>query len=392
MCWLSLGCTSNSNGATASTQPWSARMADSIMARHPRGVTIEQNEDAPAQQKWTYSTAFAIYAIGEVGVRSGDKKYVDYARAYMNEFIDDKGAITTPTYKPETYKLDDIAPGRVLLLLHRQDKDPRWLNASKTLAAQLDKQPRTSDGGFWHKQIYPHQLWLDGIFMDCPFMADYGRTVGEAKWFDEVVQQVLTVGKHTRDPKAGLHYHGYDESRKERWADKKTGLSQCFWGRAVGWYVMGIVETLENLPDDHPRRDEVLTVLHGLAKAIAQVQDPKTGVWYQVLDQPDRAGNYLESSASCMFVFALAKGVRLGYLSKRYEDVARRGYEGILKQFVETDPGTGLISLKDTCKVAGLGGKPYRDGSFEYYMSEPRISNDPKGLAPFILASLEIER
>jgi unsaturated rhamnogalacturonyl hydrolase len=277
-------------------------------------------------------------------------------------------------------------------MLDRIDGGDRWLKAAQTLAAQLEKQPRTADGGFWHKQIYPNQMWLDGIFMACPFMTEYGRATGQHRWCDEAVQQILTIAKHTRDPGTGLYFHGFDESRRERWADRSTGHSRCIWGRGVGWYIMGIVQTLEYLPADHPRRGELVALLANLADAVARVQELASGLWFQVLDQPDRPGNYLESSASGMFVFALAKGVRLGVLDARHLDVARRGYAGILKRFIEEDPKTGAISLKDTCQVAGLGGTPYRDGSFEYYIGEPRVSNDPKGLAPFILASLEMER
>ncbi|MEO6436448.1 MAG: glycoside hydrolase family 88 protein, partial [Tepidisphaeraceae bacterium] len=233
---------------------------------------------------------------------------------------------------------------------------------------------------------------LDGIFMACPFMAEYGALTGDKTWQDEAAAQILLIAKHTRDAKTGLFYHGWDASRAEPWANKETGLSQCVWGRAMGWYAMGIVETLEELPAEHPKRGELIALFAGLADAVEKVQDGKTGVWYQVLDQPARPGNYLESSASCMFVYAIAKGVRLGYLDPKHAAAARKGYDGILAQFIETDPTTGAISLTDTCQVAGLGGRTRRDGSFEYYMSEPRVSNDPKGVAPFILASLEMER
>ena len=382
-------------GETPATGPapvgasWAVRMADAVMARHPDPGTIDlgPREREPA---WDYAAAFAVHAVGQVGARTGDAKYVDYARRYMDLFVDEAGRITTASYDPKKYRLDDVEPGRILQMLHRQTGEERWLTASRTLAEQLRTQPRTSDGGFWHKEIYPHQMWLDGIFMDCPFMAEHGRVTNDPKWLDEAVHQIVTIARHTRDPETGLYYHGWDESRSQFWADKSTGLSANFWGRAVGWYVMGIVDTLEHLPADHPRRGEVLEILRGLADAIARVQDPKTGVWYQVLDQPDRAGNYLESSASCMFVYALAKAQRLGLLDATHADVVRRGYDGILTQFIEVDD-RGLATLTDTCQVAGLGGRQRRDGSFDYYMSEPRISNDPKGVAPFILASLEIE-
>jgi unsaturated rhamnogalacturonyl hydrolase len=373
------------------SQPrWSVRMADSVLARHPDPATIGRRAGR-AEPKWDYASSFAAYAVAQVGLRTGQVKYLDYARRYMDAFVDGRGAITTATYKPSSFKLDDIAPGRVLLLLHRQTGEQRWLTAADALADQLRRQPRTADGGFWHKQIYPHQMWLDGIYMACPFMADYARAAGDGAWADEAAGQILTIARHTHDPRTGLYFHGWDESRAQRWADPKTGTSSCFWGRAVGWYAMGIVDTLESLPADHPRRGELLDVLKGLADALARVQDADTGLWYQVLDQRERAGNYPESSASCMFVYALAKAARLGYLDPRFATVARKGYAGILARFVETDPTTGQVHLKDTCRVAGLGGNPYRDGSYDYYVHEPRATNDPKGVAPFILASLEMQ-
>lgn len=376
--------------AAAPAKRWSLRMAESIAAQHPDATVWEQANNRP---KWSYSTAFAAHAVATVGVSTGDAKLFDYGKQYIDRFIDKNGKFTTPTYDPKTYKLDDVAPGRLVLLLHRQTREPRYRIVADTLIEQLETQPRTKDGGFWHKQIYPHQMWLDGIFMDCPFMAEYAQVASEPRWMDEAANQIVTIAKHTRDPKTGLYFHGWDESRTQRWADKRTGCSPHVWGRAVGWYAMGIVETLERLPRDHPRRSEIVEIFRGLADAIAAAQDDKSGVWWQVMDQPGRRGNYLESSASCMFVYALAKGVRLGVLDEKHAAVARRGYEGIIDQFIRVDEGEdGRVTLTDTCQVAGLGGKPYRDGSFEYYVSEPRVSNDPKGVAPFILGSLEMER
>jgi unsaturated rhamnogalacturonyl hydrolase len=365
---------------------WSVRLADATLARHPDPTLMEDPEPA-----WRYSSSFAVHAIARLGVETGNQRYLDYAKAYAEPFIEDNGDIDHDSYDAKKYRLDDILPGRVLLLLYEQTRDPRCLVGPRELIEQLKSQPRTSDGGYWHKQVYPNQMWLDGIFMDCPFMAEYARDAKEPAWFDEAAKQILIISKHMRDPKTGLYYHGWDASKKEKWADKQTGLSKCFWGRAVGWYVMGIVETLIAMPEDHPKRGEVLDVFRDLADAIGKVQDPQTGVWWQVLDQGDRAGNYLESSASSMFVYALAAGARRGYLDSRHAAAAQRGYEGIVKQFIEVD-AKGLTNLKDTCRVAGLGGRPYRDGSYEYYCREPRIPNDPKGVAPFILAAMELER
>ena len=380
------GCTST----TTPKQPWSVLTADSIIAQHPHGSTIE-NDPRVRGPKWQYSTAFAVQAIAQVGVQTGGRKYIDYAARYVNLFLDDTGRIATPTYKPDTFKLDDIAYGPLVLLLRRETGDRRFLTTAEQLARQLQRQPRTQDGGFWHKQIYPHQMWLDGIFMASPFMTQYARATDTPSWYDEAAKQILTIAKHTRDPYSGLYFHGWDESRQQRWADRQTGRSPCIWGRAVGWYAMGIVEVLEQLPPDHSQRDPLTQLFRDLADAIVRVQDEQSGLWYQVLDQGDRNGNYLESSASCMFVYALAKGSRLGLLCESHLVAARRAYLGIVNRFVTLD-SAGHVALKDTCRVAGLGGDPYRDGSFEYYIHEQRATNDPKGLAPFILASLEMER
>jgi unsaturated rhamnogalacturonyl hydrolase len=390
--------TPDASGATAvaTEGPWSVRTAKSVVARSSRGVNIERDPASTAPPKWSYSTAFNVYAVAMVGEKTGDQRLLDYGRDYVRAFTDDSGKIVSESFKPETYKLDDVAPGRLLLLLARTDSlkgGERYLNGARQLVEQLKTQPRTADGGFWHKQIYEHQMWLDGIFMGCPFMAEYAKVASEPRWADEAANQILTIAKHTRDPKTSLYFHGWDESRKQKWADKQTGLSPHVWGRAVGWYVMGIVETLENIPKDHPRRAELLALLNQLSDAIVKAQDPGSGVWWQVMDQPGRKGNYLESSASSMFVFALAKGVRLGYLdADKFAPAIQKGYAGIHKQFIEVDPADGQVSLKDTCQVAGLGGKPYRDGSFDYYVGEKRVSNDPKGVAPFILAAMEMEQ
>jgi unsaturated rhamnogalacturonyl hydrolase len=390
MLLLAVGCASSSPRPQPTAKAWSTRMADSVLARNPDPLTLEGGKRA--RPNWSYSTAFLVQSVALAGVANNDPRYLDYARSYADAFLDSQGVITAPTYRADEHTLDDVAPARLLLLLNQKTSDARYRKAADQLATNLRNQPRTSEGGFWHKKVYPQQMWLDGIFMACPFMSEYGALAHDAAWQDEAATQILLIARHTRDGSSGLFYHGWDSAHKQPWANKETGLSQCIWGRAMGWYAMGIVETLEELPVDYPRRAELIKLFAGLADALAKVQDPATGVWYQVLDQPTRAGNYLESSASCMFVYALAKGVRLGYLNPSHAATVRKGYDGILRTFITTEASDGTITLTDTCQVAGLGGRPRRDGSFEYYMSERRISNDPKGVAPFILASLEIER
>jgi unsaturated rhamnogalacturonyl hydrolase len=277
-----------------------------------------------------------------------------------------------------------------LFFLYATTGDERYKKAAFHLREQLQTHPRTSQGGFWHKQIYPHQMWLDGIYMACPFYAEFAKQFDEPEGFDDVAHQVMLIEKHTRDPKTGLLYHGWDESKSQKWADPETGCSPCFWGRAVGWYAMAIPDVLDHLPEDHPQRERLTTIFETTVAAVAGVQDASSGAWYQVLDQGDRPGNYLEASASCMFVYAIAKGVRKGLLGEEYIAVARRGYEGILRQFVTVDE-QGLVNLDGICAVAGLGGSPYRDGSFEYYVGEKVIANEYKGVGPFIMASIEME-
>ena len=302
--------------------------------------------------------------------------------------VDSEGNIDT--YRPHEYNLDQINPGKILFPLYARTGDDRYRKAAHRLMEQLKDQPRTTEGGFWHKKIYPHQMWLDGIYMASPFYAQFARTFRKPEGFDDVAHQITLIEKHTRDSRTGLLYHGWDESRTQKWANPETGCSPNIWGRAMGWYAMGIVDVLDHLPISHPQRGEIVEILRRMAAALVAVQHASTGLWYQVLDQGSREGNYLEASASCMFVYALAKGVRKRYLDETCLDAAKRGYGGILEHFVEVDD-QGLANLNQICSVAGLGGSPYRDGSFEYYVSEKIVTNDYKGVGPFIMASVEMD-
>ena len=280
--------------------------------------------------------------------------------------------------------------GRMLLLLYRETKAEKYRKAADLLRDQLRKHPRTSEGGFWHKQIYPSQMWLDGLYMAEPFYAEYAAMFHEDAAFDDIAKQFILIERHTRDEKTGLLYHGWDESKKQRWSDPTTGRSPNFWGRAMGWYGMALVDTLDYFPKTHPKRAELIAILRRLATAVAKYQDKKSGLWYQVVDKPEGKGNYFESSAAAMFVYALAKGVHKKYLPASYMPVAEKAYRAMLNQFVETKPD-GLVDYKGTVSVAGLGGNPYRDGSYEYYLSEKVVTNDPKGYGAFVQAAAEME-
>ncbi|MBN1659887.1 MAG: glycoside hydrolase family 88 protein [Anaerolineae bacterium] len=368
--------------AVASTDvvetPWSVRTAETVMARHPL-----------LARRWHYEPGVVLLAIRQVWLATGDRRYFDYIKANVDSLVTPEGEIRT--YRLDDYNLDQINEGKVLFALYHETGDERYRKAARLLRDQLTTQPRTAGGAWWHKQIYPHQVWLDGVYMASPFYAEYGTAFGEPAAYDDVVRHIVLAEQVMRDPHTGLLYHGWDESKSQAWADPQTGCSPCFWGRAVGWYAMALADVLDHLPLDHAGREQVMSIFRVLATRIMAVQDPITGTWYQVLDQGDRHGNYLEASASCMFVYALAKGVRLGYLDRTALDVAWRGYAGILDRFITID-GAGLVSVHGTCAVAGLGGKPYRDGSFEYYVGERVVSNEFKGVGAFILASTEIEQ
>ncbi|WP_317128378.1 glycoside hydrolase family 88/105 protein [Hymenobacter radiodurans] len=364
----------------------SQRMVDSFIKRYPDSLGLEQNKVA----RWGYEQGLMLKAIERVWERTGERKYLDYIVRIMDYSIGEDGSIQR--YKYEDFNLDNINTGRILLTLSQQPglQQEKYRKAAQRLHQQLDAQPRTKAGGYWHKQRYTNQMWLDGLYMAEPFSAEYSKLFKQPKGFDEVAKQFALIEKNLVDPKTGLLYHGYDESRTEQWANKQTGLSPNFWGRGMGWYAMALVDVLDYFPKDHPERTKLIKYLQRLAPVLAKYQDPKTGAWWQVSDQGTRAGNYVEASASCMFVYALAKGARLGYLDKSYQKVADKGYQGILKQFVQTEPD-GLLTLNGTVSVGGLGGKPYRDGSYEYYLSEPIQKNDFKGVGPFIMASVEME-
>ncbi|HVX39286.1 MAG TPA: glycoside hydrolase family 88 protein [Gemmatimonadaceae bacterium] len=363
----------------AAQQPWSVRVANAVMQRSPAAV----------YGKWDYTAGLVLLGLERVGARTGDPKYAAYIKRSVDSLVHPDGSIAT--YDPSEHQLDQINEGRALFALSDRTHDPRYATAADRLREQLRNQPRTNEGGFWHKDIYPQQMWLDGLYMAEPFYAEYAARHRDTTAMTDVVRQFLLVARHTRDPKTGLFYHAWDAAHAQRWADPATGLSKNFWGRAVGWYLMGAMDVLDYLPKNHPDRGALIQVVQQLADAVAKVQDPVSGVWWQVLDQPDRAKNYLEASASAMFVYAFAKGARLGYLPPGYHALAERGFDGMLKNFVTVD-ANGLVSINDICKVAGLGGNPPRDGSYEYYVSEPVVSNDYKGVGAFILAANELGR
>jgi len=298
-------------------------------------------------------------------------------------------------YKAEEYQLDALNPGKTALALWQLTHEERYKKAAMLLRQQLDTQPRTPDGGFWHKQRYTQQMWLDGIYMGSPFYAECGGLFDEPGDFDDVAKQIRLIDEHTYDSKSGLNYHGWDAMKAQPWVNLETGCSSNFWGRAEGWYAMALVDVLDYFPTNHPVRPQIIATLQKLAAGVLKYQDAKTGLWWQVMDAGDRKGNYQEATASAMFVYALAKGVNHGYLSRDMVPAIEKGYAGILKNLIRDDGGEKW-SLTKCCSVAGLGGSPsngkMRDGSFEYYVGEPVVDNDLKGVGPFILAGIEMQQ
>lgn len=373
-------------GEKESPQSWAEKMALSEMSRFPE-LWMAENASSPT---WSYTFGLVAKAMIELSKESGNERYFDYARQYADMLIADDGSIAT--YRMTSYNIDHISPGKILFDLYEQTGDPKFKKAIDTLYAQLQSQPRTSEGGFWHKLKYPHQMWLDGIYMASPFLAQYAAYYQKPELYDDVVNQVTTIARHTYDPKTSLFYHGWDESRQQYWADKESGTSPGFWSRSMGWYGAALVDLLDYLPADHAGRDSVIQIVQTLAAGIQRYQDPESGVWYQVTDQGDREGNYLESSASSLFVYFLAKAVNKGYIDPHYRTVAEKGFDGIIRNFIREEED-GTYSITHCCTVAGLGGDgKRRDGSFEYYISEPVIDNDPKSIGSFILAALEMEK
>lgn len=369
--------TGEASAQSAREDAWSVRMAETVMERSPT-----------LMDRWHYELGLMLKAFERLYDRTDDERYYEYIRRNLDQFIQDDGSIRT--YDLSDYNLDQIASGKLLFELYERTGEVRYRRAADTLRKQLEQHPRTSEGGFWHKKVYPWQIWLDGVYMAGPFLARYGIEYDDPSAVEDVTREILLVARYLRDPATGLYYHGWDESREQAWADSVTGLSRSFWGRGMGWYGMALVDVLDYLPEDHPDREAIIRVLRDFAEAVTKVQDPVTGLWYQVLDQPQRKENYLEASASNMFTYALAKGVRRGFLRTEFLDVARRAHAGVIRHFIREDD-SGLLDLHGTVSVGGLGGKNQRDGSFEYYMSEPVRVNDNKGVGPFIMASLELE-
>jgi unsaturated rhamnogalacturonyl hydrolase len=367
----------------AQQRSYATELANTAIRLWPDSFALKQGQPA----KWSYDQGVILKGIEGLWNRTGDGRWFNYIQKSMDFYVKEDGSIRG--YKPEEYTLDNINNGKLLLMLYEVTGKEKYHKAVELLRKQLKTHPRNSEGGFWHKKVYPGQMWLDGLYMAGPFYAEYAKLFHEDTAFNDIAKQFILVDRHTRDAKSGLYYHGWDETKQQKWANRETGLSPNIWGRALGWYGMAMVDVLDYFPEHHPGRDSIIRILNRFAAAVTKVQDAKTGLWYDVPNLPSEPKNYFEASASSMLVYTLAKGVRKGYLPSDYLKNAKKGYDGIVKQFITNEKGQ--TDLAGTVSVSGLGGNPYRDGSFAYYMSEPVIVNDPKGMGAFINAANEIE-
>ena len=369
--------------------PVSVRMMLSEMYRNPQASYLDARG---GKLKWNYTTGLELLSFLDVAQRYSLEYPVEYVKQWADTIATEDGDVYK--YSKTAYNVDHVCPARLYYRLYDATRDQKYRRVLRKIRAQLDSHPRTADGIFWHKAVYPHQVWLDGLYMAQPFYAEYTKRftpkADRDSLFSDIARQFRNAAEHTYDPATGLFRHAWDESRSMFWADSLSGQSAHAWGRACGWYALGMLETLDYFPEKHPDRDSLISQFRYLMETVRKYADPQTDMWYQVLDSPGREGNYLEATASAMFLYAALKGVRMGYLDHSWQEYSQELYGKFTDAFVRENPD-GTLSLESCCSVAGLGGKQNRDGSYAYYLGEPVIENDCKGVGPFIWASLEYE-
>lgn len=366
---------------------------DELIERSTLDVPAWNIEKAKSGLKagWNYIDGCMILALLETYNTTGEKKYLDFADAFIDHRVMEDGTIAG--YKPEDYNIDNVNAGKTLFLLYDLTGKEKYRKAIDVIYGQLLGQPRTEEGNFWHKKIYPNQVWLDGLYMGQPFYMEYETKFDGRKHYDDIFRQFANVVKYMRDEKTGLYYHGYDASKSIFWCDKETGLSKNFWLRAIGWYSMALLDTLSKTePAGYEKEYEYLKkVFRELIDSLLKFQD-ESGMWYQLPALGEGNGNYLETSGSAILAFSILRGVRLGFLPESYRQYGVKAFEGIQNRYMKTTDGK--LHLGGICLVAGLGpaDNTRRDGSFAYYMSEPIVEDDAKGVAPFLLAYTELRR
>ncbi len=338
---------------------------------------------------WNYIDGCMITALMAASEITGESKYADFAEKFIDYYVQEDGSIIG--YSMDKFNLDDINEGRVLFDLYRTTGKEKYKKAIMMLHEQIEKQPRTETGNFWHKKIYPDQIWLDGLYMAQVFYTRYQKEFG-GKDYSDTVNQFKNVRKLMFDENKKLYYHGCDCSKKAFWADKETGCSKNFWLRAIGWFCISLIDNIDYIDDENARK-ELCAIFAEAIEGISQYADPETGMYWQVVDCGGREGNYLETSGSSMIAYAMMKGARLGVIDKKYAAMGKKTFDGTCEKYLKiTDDGE--LNLGGICLVAGLGPEdnPRRDGTYEYYVSEPVVDNDAKGVAPLVLSYMEIKR
>ncbi|KUJ63573.1 glycosyl hydrolase family 88 [Flavobacteriaceae bacterium CRH] len=363
---------------------WSERTALTILNKYPKAWQIDGTE----KPKWDYKMSLVLTAFEKLFEKTKDQKYLNYIKEYADEMINSSGNILK--YDIKEYNIDYVNPGKLLFNLYDITKDNRYQKVIEQLRKQIESQPRTASGGFWHKQIYPNQMWIDGLYMAEPFYTQYTVTYENGKALDDIAKQFELVQNHLVDKKTGLVYQAWDESKQIGWANPETGTSPTIWGRGIGWYMMALVETLDYYPKNHPKQKELVEFLNAVAKSVVKAKST-SGLWYQVTDKPELKDNFLESSSSAMIIYSLAKGTNKGYLSASYKKTAQKSFDAFIKEFVKTD-ANNEITISNVSSNVGLGGKPFRDGSNEYYIKSKAKDNSSPALAAFLLSAVELNK
>lgn len=344
----------------------------------------------PYKNKWNYEDGCILSGAEYLYKSTGDSFYYDFIYNYLDKTVDEEGNLYN--YSLEEFNIDNINSGKVLFDIYRESREERFKKAIENIYYQLKVQPRTLEGNFWHKGIYPYQVWLDGLYMAQPFYVRYETEYNKKEGYADIFKQFSNVKRRMYSLEEGLYYHAYDETKIFDWADNTTGLSKNFWGRSIGWYAMALIDVLDEMSEEiFEYHRELQKMFKELMVGVLRYQDEESGMWYQVMACEEREGNYLETSGSSMFAYALLKGVRLGYLGEEFKEAGTKAFEGMVKRFLVEKEST--LSLENICHMAGLNGignnKKNRDGSYEYYLSEPVVSDDAKGVGPFIMAYSE---
>ena len=372
----------------------------SVIDRYINRLIEESTPDAPIwnieniqkgkEPAWNYIDGCMMTSLYNIYRLTGNKKYLDFVDEFIDYYVFDDGTIRG--YEMSTYNVDNINEGRVLFDLYKETGKPKYKRAINLLYSQLQSQPRTETGNFWHKKIYPNQVWLDGLYMAQVFYTRYETTFNRGRNYGDIVKQFRNVWLNMYDNDKQLYYHGWDVSKQAFWADPETGLSKSFWLRSVGWYTVGLVDAISYFDLSRPNlKTELITIFRKTIEGLEQYIDPEKHMFWQVVDQKGREGNYVETSGSAMIAYARMKGARLGFVDRRFAAVGEKIFNGICREYLtETD---GELNLGGICLMAGLGpeSNPARDGTYEYYISEPVVENDAKGTGPFVMAYTEIK-